>query len=62
MLETVAGKEGAIAAENAIMNAGKKMDFSSVPHAVFTIPQVASVGVTEQNAELMGIACRCSTA
>ncbi|VVB55490.1 Dihydrolipoyl dehydrogenase [uncultured archaeon] len=61
MLETVAGKEGSIAAENALADKGKKMDFSAVPHAVFTIPQVASVGLTEKKAEETGITCRCST-
>ena len=60
MLETVAGKEGAIAAENALTNRGKKMDFGAVPHAVFTIPQVASVGLTEKQADDKGITCRCS--
>lgn len=61
MLETVAGKEGAIAAENALANKGKKMDISAVPHAVFTMPQAASVGLTEKQAEEKGITCRCST-
>ncbi len=61
MLETVAGKEGAIAGENALANKGKKIDFSALPHAVFTIPQVASVGLTEKQAEEKGITCRCST-
>ncbi len=61
MLETVAGKEGSIAAENALAGKRKKMDFSAVPHAVFTMPQVASVGLTEKKAEEKGIICRCST-
>ncbi len=61
MLETVAGKEGAIAGENALAGKGKKMDLSAVPHAVFTIPQVASVGLTEKQAEDKGITCKCST-
>ncbi|MCX9010407.1 MAG: mercury(II) reductase [Candidatus Methanoperedens sp.] len=61
MLETVAGKEGFIAAENAIANRERKMEFSAIPHAVFTMPQVASVGLTERKAEERGIKCRCST-
>ncbi len=61
MLETIAGKEGSIAAENALVGGGKKMDFSAVPHAVFTMPQAASVGLTEKKAEEKGIICRCST-
>lgn len=60
MLETVAGKEGSIAAENALTNRKRKMDFSAVPHAIFTIPQVASVGLTEKKAEEKGIICKCS--
>lgn len=37
------------------------MDYFTIPHAVFTSPQVASVGLTEIQAEEMGIRCRCST-
>ncbi len=37
------------------------MDLSAVPHAIFTIPQVASVGMTEKQAEDNGIECICST-
>lgn len=48
MLETVAAKEGAIAAENAINNTHKKIDFNAIPSAIFTSPQVASVGLTEK--------------
>jgi mercuric reductase len=46
-LETVAAKEGKIAVENAFENARNKIDFSNVPYAVFTDPEVASVGLTE---------------
>jgi mercuric reductase len=48
MLETVAAKEGVIAAENALNNTHKKIDFNSIPSAIFTSPQVASVGLTEK--------------
>ena len=61
MLETVAGKEGSIAAENALTGRRKKMDLSAVPHAIFTTPQVASVGLIEKKAEEKGVRCRCST-
>jgi mercuric reductase len=61
MLETIAAKEGAIAAENALKNARKKIEFLSVPHAIFTSPQVASVGLTEgQTTEKMKV-CSCRT-
>jgi mercuric reductase len=60
MLETTAAKEGYIAAANAFEDAGLKMDYLSVPHAVFTNPAVASVGLTEEEAERRGIRCGCS--
>jgi mercuric reductase len=59
MLETLAAKEGAIAADNALTNSHKKVDFLSVPSAIFTSPQVASVGLTEKQAiERYGV-CSC---
>ncbi|MFQ5759208.1 MAG: dihydrolipoyl dehydrogenase family protein, partial [Candidatus Bathyarchaeia archaeon] len=36
MLETVAAKEGSIAANNALSHSKKKMDYTVVPHAVFS--------------------------
>lgn len=61
MLETAAAKEGAVAAENALNGSKKKVDFLSIPHAVFTSPQVASVGMTEeQMTSKMGV-CSCRT-
>jgi mercuric reductase len=61
MLETVAAKEGFIAASNALFGTNKKMDFSAVPHAVFTSPQVASVGITEKEYIEKYGKCSCKT-
>ncbi len=61
MLETIAAKEGATAAENALRGAHRKIDFLPVPKAVFTSPQVASVGLTDKEANEKGYKCVCRT-
>src|SRR6266566_1016762 len=61
MLETIAAKEGATAAENALSGTHKKIDFLPVPRAIFTSPQVASVGLTEKGAHERGYNCACRT-
>lgn len=62
MLETAAAKEGYIAAENALASRGLKMDYRTVPHAVFTNPAIASVGPTDAEANRGGrIRCACNT-
>ena len=43
-------KEAELAWHNATHRKKIKMDFEFVPHAVYTYPQIASVGVTEQQA------------
>lgn len=60
-LETVAAKEGKISVENAFENAKKKVDFSNVPYAVFTDPEVASVGLTEAEYMKKYKTCSCRT-
>ncbi len=62
-LETTAGREGTYAVENALNSANKSIDYRSVPWTVFTDPQLASVGYTEdeQMAELKACACRTIT-
>jgi len=49
MLAHVASTEGMIAAENA-MGASRKMNYQAVPSAIFTSPEVAGVGLSEQQA------------
>jgi mercuric reductase len=58
-LEPWAGVGGAIAAENALTGRGRRIDRTALPHAVFTTPQVAAVGLTEAQARAQGIAVRC---
>jgi len=44
-------REAEIAWHNATHKKRKKMDFFAVPHAVFTYPQIASIGITEEEAK-----------
>ena len=60
-LETVAAKEGKLAVENAFFDAGKSIDFGSIPYAVFTDPEVASVGLTEAEYMAQYGTCSCRT-
>ncbi|MCI2414012.1 MAG: mercury(II) reductase [Candidatus Aramenus sp.] len=50
MLEALAGKQGAIAAENALTGSKKSVDMLSVPQAIFTQPNAARVGLTSYEA------------
>ena len=61
MLETLAAKAGATAAENALTCSHKKIDLLSVPSAIFTSPQVASVGLTEERMMQKHSRCSCRT-
>lgn len=49
MLAHVASAEGLIAAENA-MGKAMGMDYNAVPNAIFTMPEIANVGLTESHA------------
>ena len=53
MLAHVASAEGITAAENA-MNRSRVMDYRVVPGAIFTMPEVANVGLTEVQAREQG--------
>jgi len=50
MFTHVANVEASLAADNAIHGSKLKMDYSAVPHAVYSHPQIASVGLTEEAA------------
>ncbi|HDO22695.1 MAG TPA: dihydrolipoyl dehydrogenase [Nitrospirae bacterium] len=54
MLAHVASRQGIIAAEN-IMGADKQIDYSVVPAAIFTYPEIASVGLREHQVKEKGI-------
>jgi mercuric reductase len=50
----VAGYEGALAAENALLGTGRTVDFTGLPRVIFTEPQVAGAGLTETQARQAG--------
>ncbi len=54
LLAHVASKEGIVAAKN-IMGADEEMDYSVVPAAIFTTPEIGSVGLREHQAKEQGI-------
>ncbi|MBI2674752.1 MAG: mercury(II) reductase [Candidatus Yanofskybacteria bacterium] len=61
-LETVAGREGFVAASNLLENKGIKVDFHAVPHAIFTDPPLVSVGLTDEAiVKQSGLTCSCRT-
>ncbi len=52
-LAHVASAQGIVAAENCF-GANRAMDYRAVPNVVYTVPEVASVGLTEQQAREQG--------
>jgi mercuric reductase len=55
MLETAARYSGEIAALNAFGEPKRSFDRSCIPRGIFTMPQVASVGMTERQARAAGL-------
>lgn len=59
----VGARDGAIAAHNALADAEPRaVDHRVIPRAIFTDPQVASVGLTDAEAKRRGIRCWCGAA
>ncbi|MGW8273032.1 MAG: dihydrolipoyl dehydrogenase family protein, partial [Thermodesulfovibrionales bacterium] len=54
LLAHVASRQGICAAEN-IMGAKREVDYASVPSAIFTSPEIASVGLREREAKERGL-------
>lgn len=54
MLAHVASDQGIVAVEN-IMGKNKEMDYKTVPACVYTKPELATVGLTEEQAKEKGI-------
>lgn len=60
-LEPLAAREGAIAVENALGGKRLSINYEAVPSAVFTEPQVASVGLSEADIMKRFGRCDCRT-
>ncbi|MFC1953285.1 dihydrolipoyl dehydrogenase [Chloroflexota bacterium] len=50
MFTHMANREAEIVTQNALYNTKIKVDYNAVPHAVYSHPQIASVGLTEAKA------------
>ncbi len=59
--EPSAGKEGTLATENALKGTKNKIDYNTVPYTVFTDPQLAGVGFTEEDQMKRFGTCMCKT-
>jgi mercuric reductase len=58
----VGAHDGKIAAHNALSGEPvRQVDHTVIPRTIFTDPQVAVVGMTDEEAQAAGIACNCNT-
>jgi len=51
MFKHVANEEATVAWRNAVHDHKTKMDYHTIPYAVFTYPEIAAVGMTEEEAK-----------
>jgi len=59
--EPTAGREGTLAAGNALNGSRESIDYDTVPFTIFTDPQLAGVGLTEQEDIKRLEVCNCRT-
>ena len=55
----VAAAQGTLAAQNAINSEERKMDYTALPRVTFTTPNIAAVGLTDEQAQAAGYVCEC---
>ena len=55
----VAAAQGSAAAANALLDAGRAVDYAALPKVTFTSPAIASAGLTETELIRQGVACDC---
>lgn len=60
-LEPTAGREGTLATENALKDTQNSIDYNTVPWTIFTDPQLAGVGFTEEEQMKRFGTCMCKT-
>ena len=61
MATPVGSHDGGIAAHNAFSDELRTVDHRVIPRTIFTDPQIATVGITEEEAIAAGHSCWCST-
>lgn len=59
--EPTAGREGTLATENALSNTQNSIDYNTIPWTIFTDPQLAGVGLTEEQEMKQLGKCLCRT-
>ncbi|MFZ5851534.1 MAG: mercury(II) reductase [Actinomycetota bacterium] len=55
----VAGAHGALVVDNAFSGADRPVDYHHLPRVTFTTPNLAAVGLTDEQANAAGIRCEC---
>jgi mercuric reductase len=55
----VAAAQGTVAADNAVGDAGRRTDYTALPRVTFTTPNIAAVGLTDEQAVAAGYKCEC---
>jgi mercuric reductase len=55
----VAAAQGTVAAQNAVAGANQTLDYTALPRVTFTTPNIAAVGLTDEQAQEAGYECEC---